>query len=52
MNLTEDLYNVAKLYLDKLNVYNKPNDFISLNYNCGLVKDSHSLKVMKNVSNV
>ena len=37
MNLTEDLYNVAKLYLDKLNVYNKPNDFISLNYNCGLV---------------
>lgn len=39
-------------YLDKLNVYNKPNDFISLNYNCGLVKYSHPLKAMKNVSNV
>lgn len=38
--------------MDKLNVYIKPNDFISLNYNCGLVKDSHPLKVMRNVSNV
>lgn len=52
MNLTEDLYNLAKFYLDKLNVYNTSNDFISLNYNCGLVNDSHLLKVMKNVSNV
>lgn len=52
MNLTQDLYNLVKFYLDKLSVYNKSNDFISLNYNCGLVKDSHLLKVMKNVSNV
>lgn len=38
--------------MDKFNVYIKFNDFISFNYNCGLVKDLYLLKVMKNVLNV
>jgi len=37
--------------MDKLNVYNTSNDFISLNFHCGWVKSSHALKEMKNVSN-